>query len=166
MKANPVKEVRALEESIRALTDQVGTSEKARKKLDDEVTKLRKVIHEMGLEADQRDTAVKALKAKVARLSKDNDELREGLAMADTYIKESESMSRASWNTLWLARDFLMSLDVHISEPRHDAHRGGNLRRSLCSCHLDWSPSYYEQLGTARAQGGQICSYKASRRLP
>lgn len=82
------------------------------------MTELRKVIQEMGSEADE------TLKARVPCLSKENDELSQGLSKADSYIKESESMTRSSWNALQFTCDFLTSLGLHSPEPRHDSGDG------------------------------------------
>lgn len=122
--ANPIRENRALEERIPALTDQVKTSEGLRTKLAEDNTELEKVVTVLGQDIEKWDKTIDELKQEVSRLSKDNDDLKRGLAEADAYIKESEAMSRASWNAMKLTCDFLTGLGVHSLDPRHKVGDG------------------------------------------
>lgn len=121
-KGNPLQETHTLEERVRALTDQVKSSEEYRGWLAEKFSECQKVVEEMSEEAEAKDEELKGLKACV--LEDENKELRGGLARVEKYIRESEHMSKASWNVLSHVREFLNSLGVHNPEPNHEAGDG------------------------------------------
>lgn len=57
-RANPITKNRDLEERVRALTDQVRTSEDLRKKLEEDNNELEKVVAALGRDVERRDNAV------------------------------------------------------------------------------------------------------------